>query len=147
MCNKTLAGAFTDGRLSIGITKFDTNYDCSKKRKEELVTAEMVKERVIESIQDATDAMVSNDTIIPLCGECALAGSKLASSMISDPQHTNIMEAKYREAAEVLQRFPHQSLLGGQGQSYIDAIMERFSPEDLVQEIESVSGVFQLKTR
>ena len=105
----------------------------------------MVKERVTESIEDATGAMVSDDMIIPLCGEWALAGSKLASSLINDPNHDK--DERYRDAATVLQSFPYLSVSGGQGQSYDDTIMAHYPPEDLVQKIESISGVSDLKAR
>ena len=105
----------------------------------------MVKERVMESIEEATGAMVSNDMIIPLCGEWALAGSKLASSLISDPNHDKA--ERYKDAAIALQSFPHLDLPGGQGQNYTDAIMRLYPPEDLVEKIESVSGISQLKAR
>ena len=138
-------GAIADGRLTIGITKFDTNYDSAKIKRKTAVTAEMVKERVTESIEDATGAMVSDDMIIPLCGEWALAGSKLASSLISDPN--NDKDERYKDATLALQSFPHLNLPGGQGQSYIDAIMRLYPPEELVEKIESVSGMSQLKAR
>lgn len=138
-------GAIADGRLTIGITKFDTNYDSTKIKKKTAVTVEMVKERVMESIENATGAMVSDDMIIPLCGDWALAGSKLASSLISDPNHDK--DERYRDAAAALQHFPHLDLPGGQGQKYIDTIMRRYPPEDLVEKIESVSGISQLKAR
>ena len=99
----------------------------------------------MESIENATGAMVSDDMIIPLCGDWALAGSKLASSLISDPNHDK--DERYRDAAAALQHFPHLDLPGGQGQKYIDAIMRRYPPEDLVEKIESVSGISQLKAR
>lgn len=114
-------------------------------RKKTAVTAEMVKERVIESIEDATGAMVSDDMIIPLCGEWALAGSKLTCSLISDPNHDS--DERYRDAAVALQNFPHLSVPGGQGQTYIDTIMGLYPPEDLVQKIESISGISDLKAR
>jgi hypothetical protein len=106
---------------------------------------EMVMERVKESIEDATGALVSDDMIIPLCGDWALAGSKLASSLISDPNHD--MRERYEVAAATLQKFPHLDIPGGQGQSYIDAITRLYPPEDLVEKIDSVSGISQLKAR
>ena len=139
------AGAIADGRLTIGITKFDTNYDSSKIKKKNAVTVEMVKEGIMESIDDATGVMVSDDMIIPLCGEWALAGSKLASSLICDPSHNK--DERYEDAATSLQNFPHLDLPGGQGQSYIDALMRLYCPEDLVEKIENISGISQLKER
>ena len=78
--------AFTDGRLTIGITKYDANYDSSCKGN---VTVKFVKKKVTESIKRAVkDAQltVSDDMIIPLCGKWALIGSKLGSCQIADPK-------------------------------------------------------------
>ena len=99
----------------------------------------------MESIEEATGAMVSDDMIIPLCGEWALAGSKLASSLISDPSHER--DERYGDAVSALQSFPHLSLPGGQGQSYVDTIKRLFPPMNLVEKIESVSGMSDLKAR
>lgn len=109
------------------------------------MAVEMVKDRVMESIQEVTGAMISEDMIIPLCGEWALAGSKLFKSLISD--HGSNREKRYREAASLLQNCPQLCLPGGQGQDYVEAVMSRFSPLDLVEKIDSVSGIANLKTR
>ena len=137
-------GAIADGRLTIGITKFDTVYESSKKKKD-TASPEMVVERVRESIEDATGALVSDDMIIPLCGDWALAGSKLASSLISDPNRDK--SERYEVAAEALQKFPQLDIPGGQGQSFIDAVTKLYPPEDLVEKIENISGISQLKAR
>ena len=139
-----IIGAIADGRLTIGITKFDLNYDTSKSRSRP-VTVEVVKQRVTEAIQEATDIIVSKDMIIPLCGEWALSGSKLLRSLIND--HDSNKDKRYRDAASVLQCCPQVSLPGGQGQDYVEAIMSRFSALDLVKKIESVSGISDLKAR
>lgn len=139
------AGAIADGRLTIGITKFDMNYCSFRTKKKGGVTEEMVKEEVIKSIEEATGAMVSKDMIIPLCGEWALAGSKLASCLINDPNRD--LKERYQEAALALQNHPNLSLPGGQGQAYSEAIMKHLPTEDLVQKIEIVSGISDLKAR
>ena len=138
-------GAIADGRLTIGITKFDTIYESAKMKKKDAASPEAVVERVRESIEDATGALVSDDMIIPLCGDWALAGSKLASSLISDPNRD--MRERYEVAAEALQKFPNLDIPGGQGQSYIDAVTRLYPPEDLVEKIENISGISQLKAR
>ena len=138
-------GAIIDGRLTIGITKFDMQYENSKMNKRGCVTVEMVKERIVENVQEVTETVLSNDVIIPICGEWALAGSKLANSLIAGPK--NEREARYKEAASVLQHCPILSLPGGQGQSYDDAILGHFKPVEVVEKLESVSGVSDLKAR
>lgn len=83
--------------------------------------------------------------IIPICGEWALAGSKLANCLITDPKGEK--GARYDDAVLVLQKYPHLSLPGGQGQSCNDAIRTLYPPVDLVQKLENISGVTDLKAR
>ena len=109
------------------------------------VTVEMVKERVVQTTEESTGALLSNDMIIPLCGEWALAGSKLNNCLVCDPRKEE--NGRYREAVSVLQQCPGLSLPGGQGQPYPEAIMDQFSPLEVVQKLESISGISALKRR
>ena len=83
--------------------------------------------------------------IIPLCGEWALASSRLASCLIDDPKKE--FEARQREAADILNSCPDVSLPSGQGQNPLEAIMKHYTPIKIIQEIETISGIFELKTR
>ena len=137
--------AFTDGRLTIGITKYDANYDSSSKGN---VTVKFVKKKVTESIKRAVkDAQltVSDDMIIPLCGKWALIGSKLGSCQIADPKKEG--KTLHKEAVDILRHCPDVSLPGGQGQNHIEAVMKIYSPIKVVQEIETCTGIYDLKAR
>ena len=106
----------------------------------------MVKDSVAESIQKAIDVhmMGSDDMIIPLCGEWALAGSRLASCLIYDEKGE--IEARQKDAAHALSSYPDFSLPCGQGQKPFEAIMKH-PPIRIIQEIDTISGIFELRTR
>ena len=136
-----------DGRLAVGVTKFDTIY-CNKAKKRARrgapTTVENVKETLISSIKDATGTIVFEDTIIPLCGEWALIASRLASCLISDPN--NEKQKMLEEAADALASYPHLSLPGGQEQSPQEAIIN-LEPMDVIDLLEKASGISDLKKR
>ena len=132
-----------DGRLAVGITKFDTVYSRKSGRP---TTVEKVRKNLITSIKEATDTVVSDDTIIPLCGEWVMAASKLASCLISDPIDEKLKKLAIDEAAEALEKYPHLSLPGGQEQSPKDAI-KSLQPMALIDHLERASGVTDLKAR
>lgn len=139
-----------DGRLAVGITKFDTNssHSSSKSkrrgRRSTHITVDKVKENTITSIRDATGTEVSEDTIVPLCGDWALAASRLANCLVSDPD--NELEERLEEATSTLESYPHLSLPGGQEQSHIEAI-KNLSHSDLIAHLENASGISDLKSR
>ena len=139
--------ALTDGRLAVGVTKFDTIY-CNKAKKRARRGAptnfEKVKETLISSIIDATSITVSEETIIPLSGEWAMAASRLASCLISDPN--NEKQGILEEAAEALESYPHLSLPGGQEQSPKEAI-KNLELMTLIDHLEKASGIADLKKR
>lgn len=141
------SAALKDGRLAVGVTKFDTIY-CNKSRKRArraaTTTVEKVKENLVNSIKEATGTVVSDDTIIPLCGEWALTASRLANCLISDP--TNEKQERLEDAAEALESYPHLSLPGGQEQSPKEAI-KSLQPMALIDHLEKASGVADLKAR
>ena len=139
--------ALRDGRLAVGVTKFDTIYsNKSRKRARRAAptTVENVRANLVTSIKEATGTVVSDDTIIPLCGEWALAASKLASCLISDPNDEK--QKRLEDAAEDLEDYPHLSLPGGQEQSPKDAI-KNLEPMALIDHLEKASGVADLKAR
>lgn len=138
-----------DGRLAVGITKFDTNYgrNSSKSkrgRRSSDISADDIKKNMIASINDATGIKVSDDTIVPLCGEWALAASRLANCLISDPDDEK--QERLDEAILSLESYPLLSIPRGQGQSQKEAI-QNFRPSDLIHHLEKASGVSHLKTR
>ena len=141
-----ILGALIDGRLTIGITKFDRNYISLSSGKKGAVTVDAVKDSVAESIRKATDVhmMGSNDMIIPLCGEWALASSRLASCLIWDQRGE--IEERQEEAACALHGHPDPSLPCGQGQKPHEAVMKH-TPIKIIQEIDTISGIFELRAR
>ena len=97
-----------------------------------------------DSIKDATKTDVSDDTIIPLCGEWALSASRLASCLISDP--CSEKQERLEEATAALESYPHLSLPRGQEQSPKDAI-HNLEPMALITHLEKASGISDLKAR
>ena len=87
---------------------------------------------------------MSVNSIIPVCGEWALAASRLAKCLISDPE--NEIKERREEAAEALESFPHLNLSGGQQLSYRE-IIKSLSHSDLILHLENASGVTDLKAR
>ena len=139
--------ALTDGRLAIGVTKFDTIYSNKLRkrgRRAAPTTVEKVRENLINSIKEATGTDIPEDTIIPLCGEWAMAASRLASCLISDP--TDEKQERLEEAAQALENYPHLSLPGGQEQTSKDSI-KSLHPMGLIHHLERASGVADLKVR
>lgn len=137
-----------DGRLAVGVTKFDTNYTSSisrrRSRRSNHITVEKVKENMIASIKDATGSEVSEDTIVPLCGEWALAAGRLANCLISDPEHE--LQERKEDAISALEKYPHLSLPGGQQQTQKELI-QSLSSKDLIKHLENASGICDLKSR
>ena len=64
------AGALTDGRLVVGIMKFDINYTSDPS--EEPMTVDGIRQDTVSSIKEATSINVSEDSILPLCSKWAL---------------------------------------------------------------------------
>ena len=137
-----------DGRLAVGVTKFDANYTSFKSsrrsRRSNHITVEKVRENMIASIRDATGSVVSEDTVVPLCGEWALAASRLAECLISDPDEE--LQERRKEAISALESYPHLSLPGGQQQTH-GAVIQSLNSKDLVKHLENASGIHDLKSR
>ena len=142
----SILGALIDGRLTIGITKFDRSYSSLSSGKKGAVTAVEAKDSITRSIRKAIDVHMigSDDMIIPLCGEWALASSRLASCLIWDQKGE--IEARQREAACALRGHPDPSLPCGQGQKPHEAVMKH-PPIRIIQEIDTISGIFELRAR
>ena len=162
--------AFSDGRLVIAITKFDSNYTDrslgygseSDSEEEEYSASffnkphyfkveEKAKHTLHEFIQDATQLAVSPDIILPVCGEWALCGTKLSSYLQS---HSDRLDSKrfgsrFREATNALNKHPKRVELGipgAQGQSELESI-QALEPNTVVRYLNQVTGIEVLKHR
>ena len=136
-----------DGRLAVGVTKFDTNFNSKPKtqgHRATTISVGDVRKKMISSIKDATKTVVSDDTIIPLIGEWALSASRLASCLISDP--CSEKRERLEEATAALESYPHLSLPRGQEQSPKDVI-QNLEPMALITHLEKASGISDLKAR
>ena len=131
--------ALSDGRLIIGITKFDNIHE-----DDDPVRVEIVKQEVIQSVKAATGVSLPEDVIIPLCGKWALSDSKLINQL------TNIEDGRvppgcvYKVVA-ALER-DRVSLPVGQGQTQEEAIA-RLGPKEIVKKLEEASGISSMRTR
>ena len=74
MCELLLlpSAALSDGRLIIGVTKFDNVYE-----DDDPASIETVKQKIMQSVATATGISLPEDVIIPLCGKWALSNSNL----------------------------------------------------------------------
>ena len=135
--NSHHAGALTDRRLVVGITKFDLNYSRKRGRKP---SEKEVQKSVMRSIKEATSVDISEECIIPLCSEWALSSSKLAGALISDP--IDEREVRLQDALTDLKEYPHMdSLRRGQGENLTE------NPGKVVEYLEKASGIYALKER
>ena len=132
----TDAGAINDGRLTVCVTKFDL-------MRQKGASSEEVKEKVIQSIEEATQLKISKNLVIPVCGDWAMSSSEVAKSLKGD-RHQAPLD-KVLSALEV-----NHSLLDvpcGQGENIQVALRSRFDPPALVQMLEEVCGFEELKKR
>ena len=133
---KTDVGAIVDGRLTVCVTKFDL-------MRQKGASSEEVKEKAIESIEQTTQLKISKNLVIPVCGDWAMSGSKVAKSLESG--HYQDWLDNVLKALEV-----SHSLLDvpcGQGEDIQDALRSNFDPSALVQMLESICGFDELKKR
>ena len=135
----SLIGAISDGRLIIGITKFDGIYE-----DESSITEKVIKQKVIQSIRDAAGVSLPEDVVIPFSGRWALKDCKLIYQLKNSDDHQIPIQV-LRRVIEALER-DHVSLPVGQGQSQEDAIT-RLRPKELVKMLETASGISNMKTR
>lgn len=137
--------AICDGRLTIGINKFDnicSDIDCDYKTMVEDVT-----KRTVKSIYDATQDKVPDSTVIPLCSNWALIGSKLARHLYSDPggKETEILT---KRALQTIENCTFFDIECGQGETPGDAIKSQFqNPMAIVDTLNYISGAASLKAR
>ena len=145
------AGAFTDGRVTICITKFDVNYEQQTKMLrrsrnfgEKAVTAEDAVSKVIRDIELSTNIKLQGSSIVPLSGKWALTCSMLKTCILGDLQSDR--EFHHDEAVKALQLYPDLSLCGGQGQRH-DKLLADSSEKDIMSMLEIASGIKILKER
>lgn len=139
-------GAIQDGRLMIGISKYDINFDNPEDDTvQEQVTEEHLKYNVIKSVDDAIKVEVSRNIIIPLCGRWGLAASKLSNSMVGISGE-EIVKKRLQAAQKMLERCPYVDLPGGQDQSLKDLIL-KLNANKVVTMLEQASGFGTLKDR
>ena len=135
-------GAMTDGRLVVGISKFDRNHT-SKRSRSRPITAEMIKTNVVESIKEATSVDISDNCIIPLCGTWALTSSMLASSLIRDSDRE--LDTRLQEALSDLEKCPQLDCLPrGEGESLRDVVGKK-DPKEVIECLDVASGIHSLK--
>lgn len=109
------------------------------------ITEEVVKDKILRSIEDAINVQLIKDNIIPLCGRWGLAASKLSNSILGDPSEENVQK-RFRNAKKMLEKCPYVDLPGGQDESQRDLILKLDSSE-VVSMLETASGFRTLKKR
>ena len=126
--------------MVVGISKFDTFYDSQrpeKRGRSKPISREYIQKEAVESINTATGIPVSSDdTVVPLCGQWALAGERLYRNEAKTPEAVT-------EARKYLEMYPDPSLPGGQEQS----LSGECHHSDVVLQLERASGMFDLKER
>lgn len=134
--------AIGDGRLIIGITKFDKIYE-----DDDSVTVEMVKQEVIQCVKAKTGVSLPEDVVIPLCGKWALRDSKLIHQLntIIDSEDHHLPPGVIQKVIAALER-DHVPLPVGQGQSQEDAIA-KLGPKEIVKKLEEASGISSIRAR
>ena len=135
--------AITDGRLIVGITKFDTLYEADEP---DVVTEEMLVQKTLQSIRDATGVSVPQKVVVPLCGKWALKDSKLTRQLMSSSESDEKPPNLFKDAVKALERY-RVPIPAGQGQSQEEAVGSRFSPKELVKKLEQASGISSMKAR
>lgn len=98
------------------------------------------------SIKNATGIDVKGIAIIPLCGEWALAASRLAFCSNDHTAKEGLARARKTVEGALLQYYPHMSLPGGQEQSPAEAIKD-LPVDQLIDELKKASGIHALTTR
>lgn len=100
----------------------------------------------IQSIEEAVGLKVSDDTVIPLCGEWALAGSRLASCLKGDPNR-EIQDRKEEVLSLLDVNHTQLDIACGQGQCTKDVLGSTVDLPTLIQLLEDISGIAHLKKR
>ena len=135
----------TDGRLVVGITKFDLNYTsaCPQRRgQSRSLTIDDVRKNVVRSIKEATSVDISEDSVLQLCSNWALISTKLAKSLV-DESDDSITKEVLKEALSSLEKHSHSDYLPrGQGESLADV---NHDPHRVIECLNKASGIHTLK--
>ena len=134
------SAALSDGRLIIGITKFDNTYE-----DDDPVSVESVKQETIQSVVDKTRVSLPEDMIIPLCGKWALTDSDLINTLNSVEDGCAVPPRCIYSVVSALERH-RVSLPVGQGQTQEEAIA-KLSPKEIVKKLEGANGISSMRTR
>ena len=129
--------ALTDGRLVIGISKYDEFIESQtpeKRGHSPEVSLQKLKNNIVEDVKVATKTVISSDMVIPLSGYWALVHAKLAKQE----------DKASSQAREILERYPDPSLPGGEEQSWRHS---RIHINDVAYCLEQRSGLALLKER
>ena len=128
----------------VGITKFDLNYTSNHSQRRghsRSITVDVVRHNVVSSIKEATSTDVSEDSVLPLCSDWALASTKLASSLIGD--NNDVKKAMLQEALSSLEKYPHNDYLPrGQGERLTEV---NHDPHKVIECLDKASGMHTLK--
>lgn len=141
----TITGAIGDGRLIIGIGKFDSNFIYrTQDTREDSLTEEAVRLKVTKNLEKISIKNTSNLNIIPLSGIWALAASKLATCLANDQSDGNF-EKILEDAQRMLEMCPNADLHGGQDESQRD-LVRKLDPQAVIERLHRASG-FNLLTQ
>ena len=139
----TYAGALTDGRLLVGITKFDLNYTsvCPQRRgQSRSISIDNVRQSVVRSIKEA-NVDINEDSVLQLCSDWALISTKLARSLVDE--NDDVKKEVLKEALSSLEKNPHSDHLPrGQGESLADV---NHDPHRVIECLNKASGIHTLK--
>ena len=146
-----ITGAFIDGRLVIGITKFDANYEDMHEQDHEMIA--VTEDSCRDKVQAIMDAIRSENPskmvdfgrmiVIPLSGIWARNSKELEMSLEYDPADKK--EKNLKKATKALKYDPklHEYLVCGQGEKHKKAI-QRMNPKEVVQRLNVASGITKL---
>lgn len=148
-----MIGAFIDGRLVMGITKFDQNYKdmYENSGSSDVVTEEVCHKKVCKMIdtiraENPLKIDISRVVVTPLCGKWALISRQLQMAIESGEDHK--VDDLKQKAAKCLKYDPklQDYLTCGQDQRQKDAIMKML-PEEMVVRLNEASGITALTER
>ena len=143
------AGAIQEGRLIVGIAKFDDSFKASastRRRRQAPISEDSVKSKVIQSVDNIIQGVkVSDENIIAVSGSWGLAASMLYSTTVHDTSQ-EVIDERLAAGQKALEEYPNIDLPGGQDQSQRELINQLDSNE-VVKMLDTLSGFNNLKKR
>ena len=142
----TYAGALTDGRLVVGITKYDVNYTsesvCPQRQgQSRSITIDGVRQNVVRSIKEATSVDINEESVLQLCSNWAMMSTKLARSLVDE--NADVKREMLKKALSSLEKHPNSDHLPrGQGESLADV---NHDPHKVIECLNEASGIHTLK--